>query len=81
MAKTLIRNVRNRYGVKVRKCCLSCAFKDYLADGTRICTKHDNEEVTGRDKCKLWVRSDGMKNAGRGGGVVRDRDTKEVVIH
>ena len=80
MAKTQIKNVRNRYGVKVRKCCLSCALKDYRADGTRICTKYD-EVVGNRDKCKLWVMSDGLKNAGRGGGVVRERDTKEIILH
>ena len=69
----------NMYRVRVRKCCGSCQCKEVLDDGTRICTKHD-EVVGNRDKCKLWVMSDGMKNAGRGGGVVRERDTKEIII-
>ena len=76
---TIIRNVRNQHGVKIRKCCLSCAFKDYLSNGTRICTKHDIE-VTGKDRCKQWQMADGLKNAGRGSGVVRDIVTKEVIL-
>jgi hypothetical protein len=31
-------------------------------------------------KCKQWLMSDGMKNAGKGEGVVRQRGTEEIVI-
>ena len=31
-------------------------------------------------KCKRWQMADGLRNAGKGGGVVRDRETKEVVL-
>ena len=75
-----ITSVRNVRGIKIKKCCASCAFKDYLADGTRICLLHDNQEVDAKDKCKLWQMSDGMKNAGRLTGVVRDIITKETII-
>jgi hypothetical protein len=31
-------------------------------------------------KCKQWQMSDGLKNAGKGGGAVRNIETKEIVI-
>ena len=73
-------SVRNVRGVKVRKCCASCAFKDYDSEGERICKRCGGVKVGARDCCKLWQMSDGMKNAGRFQGVVRDIVTKEVVL-
>ena len=73
-------SVRNVRGVKVKKCCASCAFKDYDAEGERICKMWGGVEVGAKDRCKLWQMSDGMKNAGRFKGVVRDIVTKEIVI-
>jgi hypothetical protein len=37
-------------------------------------------KVEQKFKCKMWQMSDGLKNAGKGGGVVRLRETKEIVI-
>jgi len=31
-------------------------------------------------KCKQWLMSDGLKNAGKGGGEVRLKGTTEVII-
>lgn len=73
-------SVRNVRGVKVKKCCASCAFKDYDSEGERICKMWGGVEVGSKDRCKLWQMSDGMKNAGRFKGVVRDIVTKEIVI-
>ena len=79
MAGIRIVSVRNMYGVKVKKCCASCAFKDYNLDGIRICGL-DKEEVAARFRCKRWEMTDGLKKAGRGGGTVRDIVTKEVIL-
>jgi hypothetical protein len=38
-------------------------------------------KVQQKFKCKKWQMSDGMKNAGKGGGVVRLIGTQEVIIH
>ncbi len=73
-------SVRNVRGIKIKKCCASCIFKDYLIDGTRICLLHGEQPVESRDRCRHWQMSDGMKNAGRRTGVVRDIITKEVII-
>ena len=74
-----ITSVRNAHGVKVKRCCASCQHKCIESDGTRICALM-MLKVQQKFKCKKWQMSDGMKNAGKGGGVVRLKGTQEVVI-
>ena len=80
MKKMKITSVRNAYGCKIKKCCASCQHKCIESDGTRICALM-MLKVQQRFKCKKWQMSDGMKNAGKGGGVVRLKGTQEIVIH
>ena len=75
-----ITSVRNAHGVKVKRCCASCQHKCVEADGTRVCALK-MMMVEQKFKCKQWQMSDGMKNAGKGGGVVRLIGTQEVIIH
>ena len=71
MAKEIrITSVRNAHGVKVKRCCASCQHKCIEKDGTRVCAQM-MIKVEQRFKCKQWLMSDGLKNAGKGGGVVR----------
>ena len=70
---------KNAYGVKVKRCCASCQHKCVEKDGTRVCSL-TMMEVQQRFKCKQWQMSDGMKNAGKGGGVVRLKGTTEIII-
>ena len=79
MAEMRIVSVRNTHGVKVKRCCASCQHKCIETDGTRVCAQM-MIKVEQKFKCKQWQMGDGMKNAGKGGGVVRDKETKEVVI-
>lgn len=72
-------SVRNAHGVKVKRCCASCQHKCIEKDGTRICAAM--MIVVGQKfKCKQWQMTDGLKHAGKGGGVVRNKETKEIVI-
>ncbi len=80
MEKIRITSVRNAHGVKVKRCCASCQHKCVEADGTRVCALK-MMVVEQKFKCKQWQMSDGMKNAGKGGGVVRLIGTQEVIIH
>ena len=75
-----ITSVRNAHGVKVKRCCASCQHKCIESDGTRICALM-MLKVQQKFKCKKWQMSDGMKNAGKGGGVVRLKGTQEIIIH
>ena len=74
-----ITSVRNAHGCKIRKCCASCQHKCIESDGTRFCAQM-LIKVEQKFKCKQWQMSDGMRNAGKGGGVARHKETKEIVI-
>ncbi len=74
MAKEMrITSVRNAHGCKVKRCCASCQHKCIGTDGTRICAEM-MLKVVPRFRCKKWLMSDGMKNAGRGGGRIRYKE-------
>ena len=70
----------NAYHIKVNKICASCKHKECLGDGTRVCQKM-GLIVEQKYVCRQWEMADGLKNAGlQNGGVVRLRETKEIVI-
>ncbi len=75
-----ITSVRNAHGCKVKKCCASCQHKCIESDGTRVCAKM-MLKVQQKFRCKQWLMSDGLKNAGKASGVVRHIETKEIIIH
>lgn len=79
MAKKEIKFELNQFGIAVKVCCASCALKKYSYDGKRLCSLN-NEKVETLHICRKWQMSEGLKNAGRSSGVVRDIVTKEVVI-
>ena len=73
--------VINAYHIPIRKCCMSCAHKQFTrALSKRYCTEHE-AEVKPTRVCSLWKMSDQMKMAGSGLGTVRDIVTKEVIIY
>lgn len=72
--------VRNNCGIKIKKCCASCERKGFKPNGKRICTL-SHEQVKAQDNCNQWQMAEGLVNAGRRKGVVRDIDTKEVIIY
>ena len=74
-----ITSVRNAHGVKVKRCCASCQHKCIDSEGTRFCAQL-MLKVEQKFKCKQWQMSDGLKNAGKGGGVVRLIGTTEIII-
>ena len=77
--KIRITSVRNAHGSKVKKFCGSCQYRCIESDGTRVCAAM-MIKVEQRFRCKKWQMSDGLKNAGKSGGVVRLMETKEIVI-
>ena len=70
---------KNGYHIQVKRCCASCQHKCIEKDGTRVCAQM-MIKVEQRFKCKQWLMSDGLKNAGKGGGVVRQKGTTEIII-
>ena len=65
--------VRNAYGIRVKRCCASCQHKSVRDHGVRICPL-TQLIVKQTDVCPLWQMSDGLMNAGRGGGKVHSKD-------
>ena len=60
----------NRFGVKVRRCCASCAYKA-IDTNSRYCAIQKTN-VSPDYICPSWELSDGLENAGKGGGCVKD---------
>lgn len=71
--------VKNEFHIKVKKCCASCALKEILNDGTRVCSQMQLK-VDPAFKCKKWDMSEGLRKAGKSGGVVSLKETKEIII-
>lgn len=71
--------VQNEFHINVKKCCASCAMKEILKDGTRVCSQMQLK-VESTFKCQKWEMSEGLRNAGRSGGVVKLHKTNQVVI-
>ena len=79
MEEIRIERVRNMYGIIVKRWCGSCQHRCILKDGSRYCANMQLK-VNQQFVCKQWEMSDGMKNAGQGGGVVRLKGTEIIVI-
>ena len=72
--------VRNQFGIKVKKCCASCAFKDLKRAVTKRYCKEHARYVKPSEVCECWKMSFQMKAVGKSLGDVRDKDTKEVLF-
>ena len=63
--------MRNKYGVKIRKCCASCDARVITTTGTyRMCSL-DHKEVDGTDVCNSWQLRSGLEEAGSAKGGVK----------
>jgi hypothetical protein len=72
---------KNPYGIEVKVCCASCQHKDNTRlINSRWCKKRARA-VAADNVCSLWAMSFGMRHAGGSQGSVRDKDTKEIIIH
>ena len=71
--------VCNKYGIKVRKWCGSCQHRLPDCSGQRFC-EILQQYVEQDFVCKGWEMSEGMQNAGRGTGEVKNVFTKEVIL-
>ena len=67
----------NAYHIRVARSCSSCQHKEILNDGTRIC-QLTNMNVPQSKVCPQWQMSDGLKNAGMSGGVIKK--LTEIII-
>ena len=63
--------MRNKFGVKIRKCCASCDARVITSKGTcRMCSL-DSKEVKPYDGCSNWQLRSGLEEAGSAKGGVK----------
>ena len=74
-----IYRVRNDRGVKVKKCCTSCEYKDVDKDGNRVCRLMQILR-NAKDKCPNWESSQGLRNAGKPYGRVKSKQYLRYVL-
>lgn len=60
---------RNKYGVRIVKCCASCRFKQ-LDNRSRLCTSGEGT-VPASYLCQGWEISPSLDNVGKGNGDVK----------
>lgn len=66
-----MKTYRNRFGIEINICCASCQFKDFdKKTGERICSLSGGM-VESTAICDDWHLSQGLENAGAGGGTVK----------
>ena len=59
-----MRQAVNRFGIEVKKCCASCAFKSITNDvALRRCNLH-RHKVRPHNCCRAWRMSEGLRHAG-----------------
>ena len=76
----VMKYVVNENGISVKKCCASCRFKKNIRLMTvRNCTKK-KMQVEPDFICNHWEMSEGLRVAGNGLGVVRDKRTKRTIF-
>ena len=75
----MMESVINNHYVRVKKWCGSCEHREVDEEGTQICQKMQLK-VQQKFICSAWQLSSDLKNAGKSGGTVRHKDTKEIII-
>ena len=73
--------IQNEHHITVKVWCASCEYKDFTrASSMRRCRKL-NKDVKPNHCCKCWEMCQSLKKAGYSKGVVRDKDTKVIIIN
>ena len=71
--------VQNKFHIKVRRWCGSCAHKIVDKDGRRVCAAMQLL-VTRTMQCRKWEMDEAFVKAGKAEGVIKDKDTKDIII-
>lgn len=69
-------NRRNKRGIKVKRCCASCKYKEILGNGERICTVGCESHET----CRHWRMRDELRNAGTPFGAIKTKEYLHYVL-
>ena len=67
---------RNKRGIKVKRCCVSCKYKEIDDYGKRHCTKGFDSCET----CRSWRMRDELRKAGTPFGVIKTKEYLHYVL-
>lgn len=67
---------RNKRGIKVKRCCASCANKNIDEFGVRHCTLG----YASCDTCRHWRMREELRNAGTPFGVIKTKEYLHYVL-
>ena len=67
---------RNKRGIKVKRCCASCANKNIDEFGVRHCTLG----YASSDTCRHWRMREELRNAGTPFGVIKSKEYLRFVL-
>ena len=67
---------RNKRGIKVKRCCASCANKKIDEFGVRHCTL----DYASSDTCRHWRMRDELRNAGNPFGTIKTKEYLHYVL-
>ncbi|SHL26839.1 hypothetical protein SAMN05216463_1446 [Xylanibacter ruminicola] len=59
---------KNKRGIRVKRCCASCKYKEIDSYGNRYCTKGYESHET----CRHWRMRGDLRRCGRPDGVIKD---------
>ena len=68
------RFVRNQFGIRVKKCCASCAFKDLKRAVTERYCKEHAKTVNPGEVCECWKMSSLLQSMQFSDGQVKRRE-------
>jgi hypothetical protein len=78
--KVKVKKKRNKFRIRVKKCCMSCAYKDLTrCMGKRFCVKHEMD-VKRDFYCTKWRMSHTQRMAGFARGSVKCREYLMFVL-
>ena len=67
---------KNKRGIKVKRCCASCANKEIDEFGVRHCTLG----YASSDTCRHWRMREELRNAGTPFGVIKSKEYLRFVL-
>ena len=68
---------RNKRGIKVKRCCASCANKNIDEFGVRHCTLGYDSS----DTCRHWRMREELRNAGTPFGAIKSKEYLRFVLN
>ena len=68
-----MKKFKNKFGIEINICCASCQYRGFDKQGKRICSLTE-QQVDSNAVCEDWHLSQGLENAGAGGGTVKSAE-------